>query len=76
MTTQTPTTLPRLLDALKKVDTQLHVLDDERKDTIRAARAEGATWLEIAEALGISKQAAWERFRSLGPTTRQKRIVL
>lgn len=28
-----------------------------------AARLEGATWQEIADVLGVTRQAAWERFR-------------
>jgi hypothetical protein len=28
----------------------------------KAARGEGSTWDEIGEALGVSRQAAWERF--------------
>lgn len=30
--------------------------------TVRAWRATGATWQEIGDALGITRQAAWERF--------------
>jgi predicted ArsR family transcriptional regulator len=30
-----------------------------------AARAEGATWAQIADALGVSHQAARKRFRAL-----------
>jgi hypothetical protein len=31
-------------------------------DAVEAARSAGATWTEIAGALGVSRQAAWERF--------------
>jgi hypothetical protein len=29
---------------------------------VRAARGAGSTWDEIGQALGVSRQAAWERF--------------
>jgi hypothetical protein len=35
---------------------------------VEAARARGATWTEIAEALGISRQSAHERFAKSMPT--------
>ncbi|OLR90531.1 hypothetical protein [Actinokineospora bangkokensis] len=33
---------------------------------VAAARARGATWSEVGAALGVSRQAAHERFRSIG----------
>jgi len=35
--------------------------------TVREARAAGVTWTEIATALGVTRQSAWERFRELDP---------
>jgi hypothetical protein len=32
------------------------------RDQVRRARGSGCSWTEIGEALGTSKQAAWERF--------------
>ena len=32
------------------------------RDQVRRARESGCSWTEIGEALGTSKQAAWERF--------------
>lgn len=31
-------------------------------DLVRLARSQGATWQQVADTLGISRQAAWERF--------------
>jgi len=59
------TVLPEVLDELRTVDKQLHRLDGDRDTMIRVARRSGATWAQIGEALGTTKQAAWERFRSL-----------
>jgi len=37
-------------------------LQGKLADLVRAARIDGYTWTQIGAALGISKQAAWERF--------------
>lgn len=31
-------------------------------EAVRAARRGGATWHQIGEVLGVTKQTAWERF--------------
>jgi hypothetical protein len=38
---------------------------------VDAARSAGATWTEIAGALGVSRQAAWERFAKARSADRQ-----
>jgi MoxR-like ATPase len=47
------------LRALARFDTELSKL---RFDTIEAARCAGATWDQVGEALGMSRQAAWEHY--------------
>jgi hypothetical protein len=37
-------------------------LEKVLRDQVGRARASGCSWTEIGEALGTSKQAAWERF--------------
>ena len=37
-------------------------LQEKLGELVRHARADGYTWTQIGAALGISKQAAWERF--------------
>jgi hypothetical protein len=32
------------------------------RDQVRRARTSGCSWADIGEALGITKQTAWERF--------------
>src|SRR4051812_47600616 len=40
------------------------------REAIRSARGMGRTWEEIANAVGRSRQAVWERFRTDKPTKR------
>lgn len=37
-------------------------LDSTLAEAVRLARQQGVTWAEIGTALGVSRQAAWERF--------------
>lgn len=37
-------------------------LDKLTRESVQRARAAGHSWTEIGQALGVSKQAAWERF--------------
>ena len=54
--------LERLVAAVA-IAAQLHDLGDLVVDRyVRAARAEGRSWSQIGEALGVSKQAAQQRF--------------
>lgn len=53
---------PDPLDALRMLaDSELEI-DRIRRDRVRAARAAGASWKEIGDALGVSRQSAWESF--------------
>jgi hypothetical protein len=47
--------LGRLQAIVAQVDAALH-------DQVDMLRARGISWTRIGEALGVSKQAAWERF--------------
>jgi hypothetical protein len=35
------------------------------REAVRAAKAQGSTWEQIGEALGITRQAVWQRYRGL-----------
>ena len=37
-------------------------VDDKLGEVVRTCRANGNSWTQIGQALGMSKQAAWERF--------------
>ncbi len=51
-----------LLQAIRQLAVRCNALCEERDDYVMCAREAGATWSEVADALGVSKQAAWERF--------------
>ena len=56
-----------VLSAIRELEHEQGRLDEKRRSLIAAARHYGASWQLIAQALGTSKQAAWERFGSLEP---------
>ena len=37
-------------------------VDDKMFEVVRVCRENGKSWTQIGEILGVSKQAAWERF--------------
>jgi hypothetical protein len=39
-----------------------HELERIRREQVIAARAAGASWQQIGDALGVSRQSAWEAF--------------
>ncbi len=50
------------LEALREVSRSEFELDELRWNQIAAARDAGASWAAIGEALGVSRQSAWEYF--------------
>jgi len=50
------------LEALRQVARSEAELDELRWNQIAAARDAGASWAAIGEALGVSRQSAWEYF--------------
>ncbi len=53
------------LSALGDLALVRELLGEAQLAVVRAARAGGRPWSEIASALGVSRQAAWERWREL-----------
>jgi len=54
---------PSHLRRIEKVATHISQLTAEQDLAVSRARAAGATWTEIANALGCSPQAAHKRYR-------------
>ena len=42
-------------------------LDATIESTVVAARASGETWQSIGNALGMTRQGAWEKYRDIDP---------
>lgn len=52
-----------VMDELASYAEHINQLEDEAHDLAVAAHDQGVlTWEQIGQALGISRQAAWERF--------------
>jgi len=51
-----------LLASLAKVQAVVAQADAAVHDYVTVLRGRGVTWTRIGQALGVSKQAAWERF--------------
>lgn len=56
--------LTRLTAAMARLETGLRALNRELADEVMACRRAGATWGEIGERLGMTKQAAQKRWGS------------
>ncbi len=52
----------RPLDGLREARGIERALEKVLRDQVRRAREAGCSWTEVGDALGTSKQAAWERF--------------
>ncbi|MGB7236970.1 MAG: hypothetical protein WBD41_13425 [Rhodococcus sp. (in: high G+C Gram-positive bacteria)] len=50
------------LDALRELTRSEAELDELRRIQVTEARRTGATWEQIGDALGMSRQSAWEYF--------------
>lgn len=54
------------LDALRELAVSEAEIDELRRHQVAQARRSGATWEVIGEALGMSRQSAWEYFAKRG----------
>ena len=50
------------LDRLCESAGLARAVDKLQRDLVRQAREAGRSWTEIGEALGVSRQSAWQRF--------------
>lgn len=53
---------------LSSVSREIRRLEAERTALVRAARVEHQSWRSIADALGVSRQAAWSAHRAAADT--------
>ena len=52
------------LGVLKGITKGMRKLDGALRDAVVSARGRGHSWEEIGDALGVTRQTAWERFGS------------
>jgi hypothetical protein len=52
----------RPLEGLRTAQGVEKAIDKVLREQVRRARSAGCSWSDIGEALGTTKQAAWERF--------------
>jgi hypothetical protein len=57
-------TRPDALISIEKVASMKQWVEDVLREYVRDARAAGYGWDAIAKALGVTRQAAWQRYRS------------
>ena len=50
------------LEGLREACRVTTALDKLTRESVKHARDAGHSWTQIGEALGVTKQAAWERF--------------
>lgn len=55
--------IPDLLALLPALEGEIEAGERRLRECVRLLRAHRATWREIGDALQVSRQAAWERFR-------------
>lgn len=56
--------IPDLLALLPALENEIEAGERRLRECVRLLRAHRATWREIGDALQVSRQAAWERFRT------------
>ena len=62
--TETAVDIPGLLAQLPAFEDEIEAGERRLRECVRLLRAHRATWREIGDALQVSRQAAWERFRT------------
>lgn len=60
-----------VLDDLREQQERINEMQSYIAPLVRQARATGASWSAIGEALGISKQAAWDQFKRYEVTVKR-----
>jgi hypothetical protein len=63
------------LGVLRGITKGMRKLDNALRDAVASARSRGHAWEEIADALGVTRQSAWERFAQSEDEERAKAIA-
>jgi hypothetical protein len=57
-----PSVLEDVLVDLSEMSETAVAIEEALADRVEVARTQGATWAQIGEALGVTRQSAWQRF--------------
>jgi hypothetical protein len=60
---------PDPMAVIRLAGTYQRYLFEVQDKAVRAARSQGRTWEEIGDAVGTTRQAAWQRFSKVAPAT-------
>lgn len=60
------------IDALKQLAEIQAELDTQTAEVVAALRADGWSWNDIGQALGLDRSAAYRRYKHLDPDTARK----
>jgi len=63
---------PDPLEVLRAAGMYQRYLFEVQDKAVKAARAQGHTWEEIAHAVGTTRQAAWQRYGPVAPAPPSK----
>lgn len=66
---------PDPMEVIRLAGTYQRYLFEVQDKAVRAARAQGRTWEEIGEAVGTTRQAAWQRFGKVAPATPSPEMI-
>lgn len=67
---------PDALAIARLATTFSRYFDKVKTEAVRASRAEGRSWDEVADAVGTSRQSAWERYHNEQSAQRRVRQLL
>jgi len=65
---------PAPLDALRALSEGEEEIERLRREQVIAARKAGASWEQVGEALGMTRQSAWEQFAASTRTAIGKNV--
>jgi hypothetical protein len=66
---------PDPMEVIRLAGTYQRYLFEIQDKAVRAARSQGRTWEEIGEAVGTTRQAAWQRFSKMAPANPSAEVI-
>ena len=66
---------PDPMEVIRLAGTYQRYLFEVQDKAVCAARSQGRTWEEIGEAVGTTRQAAWQRFSKVAPANPSAEVI-